>query len=116
MKYRKYSFSFFSFFCIASFGLFLFFRWWRIRQRNEDREYNIILEEHHLRMLNQRKVNPLPVTIVNSYPIQNYNPEVIKNSSCAICLEDYEENQSDIRLLPCNHGFCVLCIGKVYYD
>ncbi|CAO3651444.1 unnamed protein product [Cunninghamella blakesleeana] len=97
-------------FFLAAFGLFLFFRWWKMKQRSEDREYNIALEEHHLRMLNLRKVNPLPVNIVNSYPIQNYNPEMIKNSSCAICLEDYEENQPDIRLLPCGHGFCVLCI------
>ncbi|KAI9303899.1 hypothetical protein BJ944DRAFT_267664 [Cunninghamella echinulata] len=97
-------------FFLASFALFLFFRWWRLRQRIRDRDYNIMLEEHHLRMLNQRKLKPLPVSIVNSYPIQNYNADQIKNSSCAICLEDYEENQSDIRLLPCGHGFCVLCI------
>ena len=35
----------------------------------------------------------------------------IKNSVCAICLEELEQGAL-IRVLPCGHGFCVACIGK----
>ncbi|CAO3594397.1 unnamed protein product [Absidia cylindrospora] len=102
-----------TFFVIAVLGLLLFFRWWRIRQRREEREYNAMLEERNLIAMQRRKLNPLPVVIVNSYPIQEYHANAIKNTTCAICLDEFEENQPDIRVLPCEHGFCVLCIGKV---
>jgi type II secretory pathway pseudopilin PulG len=99
---------------IAVLGLLLFFRWWRRRQRQEEREYNTMLEERNLIAMQRRKLKPLPVSIVNSYPIQEYNSDTIKNTTCAICLDEFEENQPDIRLLPCGHGFCVLCIGKSF--
>ncbi|ORZ04627.1 hypothetical protein BCR42DRAFT_185910 [Absidia repens] len=105
-----------AFFLLAVFSLFIFFRWWRRRQRREDMEYNAMLEERNLIAMQRRKLKPLPVDIVNSYPIQNYHADVIKNATCAICLDEFEENQPDIRVLPCSHGFCVLCIGKSMVD
>lgn len=58
------------------------------------------------------QVDPLPVDIVNSLPIEKYSVDLIKNVNCAICLEDFVPGKNDIRILPCGHGFCVLCIGK----
>ena len=58
------------------------------------------------------QADPLPVDIVNSLPIDKYSEELIKNTNCAVCLEDFMPGKDDIRILPCGHGFCVLCIGK----
>lgn len=58
------------------------------------------------------RTDPLPVDIVNALPIDKYSEELIKNTNCAICLEDFVPAKTDIRILPCGHGFCVLCIGK----
>lgn len=58
------------------------------------------------------QVDPLPVDIVNRLPIDKYSENLIKNVNCAICLEDFVPGKHDIRMLPCGHGFCVLCIGK----
>lgn len=32
--------------------------------------------------------------------------------NCAICLDDFLLGKNDVRVLPCAHGFCVLCIGN----
>jgi hypothetical protein len=58
--------------------------------------------------------DPLPVDIVNSLPIDKYSEDLITNVNCAICLEDFVPGKNDIRILPCGHGFCVLCIGQLY--
>jgi hypothetical protein len=60
------------------------------------------------------KVHPLPVDILNTYPIEKYSPSIVKNGSCAICLDDFTPEREDIRVLPCGHGFCTGCIGKFY--
>lgn len=60
------------------------------------------------------QVDPLPVDIVNRLPIDKYSEDLIKNINCAICLEDFVPGKQDIRILPCGHGFCVLCIGINY--
>jgi hypothetical protein len=39
--------------------------------------------------------------------------ETMKNTMCAICLDDFDP-ACQIRLLPCQHGFCVGCIGKYF--
>ena len=57
--------------------------------------------------------DPLPVDIVNALPIKLYEPGISKNINCAICLDDFAPGKSDVRILPCGHGFCVLCIGKM---
>lgn len=41
-------------------------------------------------------------------PMREGNP---KNTVCAICIEELSPT-SKIRILPCDHGFCVTCIGK----
>ncbi|KAI8331360.1 hypothetical protein BC941DRAFT_474986 [Chlamydoabsidia padenii] len=87
-------------------------RWWRLRkmrqrvaaQNQQDVYRGYIL---HARV---NHIDPLPVTIVNSLPIIYYTSDRVKNNNCAICLDDYVENKSQLRLLPCDHGFCVLCI------
>lgn len=56
------------------------------------------------------RTDPLPVDIVNSLPIDKYQEDLVKNENCAICLEDFIAGKNDIRILPCGHGFCVLCI------
>lgn len=57
------------------------------------------------------KVHPLPVDILNTYPVETYSPEKIKNNSCAICLDDFTTDKNTVRVLPCRHGFCTGCIG-----
>lgn len=61
------------------------------------------------------RVDPLPVDIVNALPIDKYSEELIKNTNCAICLEDFVPAKTDVRILPCGHGFCVLCIGTCLF-
>lgn len=46
-------------------------------------------------------------------PMQEYrNEQETKNTVCAICLEELNLHDM-IRVLPCHHGFCVGCIGKI---
>lgn len=61
------------------------------------------------------RLDPLPVDIVNSLPIDKYQEDLVKNENCAICLEDFVPGKNDIRILPCGHGFCVLCIGNNHH-
>lgn len=91
---------------------FVFLRWWRIRERRAAREYEAQLSAHAANMQMRRKSKPLPVNIVNAIPIAHYSESTVKNPSCAICLEDYQEGETEVRILGCGHGFCVLCIGK----
>lgn len=69
--------------------------------------------EHGVALRNRTtKVHPLPVDILNTYPVQSYDPSVVKNGSCAICLDDFTPDKTNIRVLPCGHGFCTGCIGR----
>ncbi|KAG0174031.1 hypothetical protein DFQ29_007646 [Apophysomyces sp. BC1021] len=90
----------------------IFLRWWRIRRMREELGNDPTGHGANAYMMQQRgrQLDPLPVDIVNSLVIEKYTIEGIKNANCAICLEDFMENKSDIRVLPCGHGFCVLCI------
>ncbi|KAI9247021.1 hypothetical protein BY458DRAFT_416719, partial [Sporodiniella umbellata] len=88
----------------------VFLRWWRFRRM---RTYDITdMNGHRTIHLQSRtnQVDPLPVDIVNSLPIEVYYPKVSKNVNCVICLEDFIPEKTDVRILPCGHGFCVLCI------
>lgn len=50
---------------------------------------------------------------LEQYPKIEYDPRVIRNSICAICLEHFcQKSPKLLRMLNCNHGFCVHCIGK----
>lgn len=46
-------------------------------------------------------------------PIEKYNEATMLNSTCAICLDDFESDYY-VRVLPCHHGYCTACIGKIY--
>ncbi|ORX51200.1 hypothetical protein DM01DRAFT_1347029 [Hesseltinella vesiculosa] len=96
-------------FLLAVAALLLFYRWYRIRHRRDQMEYNAMLEERNAIILQRRKKKPLPEQILNGYPIQRYSTSIVKNASCPICLDDYDD-QSQTRVLPCGHGFCVSCI------
>ncbi|KAI7904712.1 uncharacterized protein BX663DRAFT_503264 [Cokeromyces recurvatus] len=91
----------------------IFFRWWKIRRMRADYPNGMNGTANNNGFHMQQRVNhldPLPVEIVNSLPIDTYSPDLIKNVNCAICLEDFVPGKNDIRILPCGHGFCVLCI------
>ncbi|KAG2184503.1 hypothetical protein INT43_000412 [Umbelopsis isabellina] len=91
-------------------------RWWRIRRLREqmaqrgDLEPGIAMRNRH------PKVHPLPVDILNTYPVESYSPEKIKNNSCAICLDDFLTDKNTVRVLPCRHGFCTGCIDPWLTD
>lgn len=34
------------------------------------------------------------------------------NTVCAVCLDDFKEDYY-VRILPCHHGYCTACIGKL---
>lgn len=82
-----------------------------MRRRISARNEQVVYSDYILRSrVNQ--IDPLPVNLVNALPIIYYTADRVKNGNCAICLDDYVENKSQLRMLPCGHGFCVLCIGK----
>ncbi|KAK4511343.1 uncharacterized protein ATC70_012558 [Mucor velutinosus] len=42
-------------------------------------------------------------------PIEKYGEATMLNSTCAICLDDFESDYY-VRVLPCHHGYCTACI------
>lgn len=91
----------------------IFLRWWRIRRMRSEypNGFNGFTMANGFNMQPRvNQVDPLPVDIVNALPIDKYSEDLIKNVNCAICLEDFVSGKNDIRILPCGHGFCVLCI------
>lgn len=79
----------------------------RVSARNEQVVYSDYILQSRV-----NQIDPLPVNLVNALPILYFTADRVKNGNCAICLDDYVENKSQLRVLPCGHGFCVLCIGK----
>ncbi|KAJ8658448.1 hypothetical protein O0I10_005801 [Lichtheimia ornata] len=108
--YLSYIIALAAVFLVALFAGVIFLRWWRVRQLREQMDYETQLNAHAYNMQMRMQAKPLPVDVVNALPITRYTPGQIKNGSCAICLDDFEEGESDIRILGCGHGFCVLCI------
>ncbi|KAF7723965.1 E3 ubiquitin-protein ligase rnf13 [Apophysomyces ossiformis] len=90
----------------------IFLRWWRIRRMRDEMGNDLAHQGANAYMLQQRsrQSDPLPVDLVNALPIEKYTVEGVKNANCAICLEDFVEDKTEVRVLPCGHGFCVLCI------
>lgn len=89
--------------------------WWRMRRmRNQLGLHGVRgdLERGIVMRTRATKTHPLPVDILNTYPVEHYSPSIIKNASCAICLDDFTPEKDNIRILPCGHGFCSVCIGK----
>ncbi|KAI8577365.1 hypothetical protein K450DRAFT_252142 [Umbelopsis ramanniana AG] len=91
-------------------------RWYRMRRYNAQLSRGDI--ERGIPMHNRpvNKVHPLPVDILNTYPIEKYSPSLVKNGSCAICLDDFVVDKNEIRVLPCGHGFCTGCIDPWLTD
>ncbi|KAG1049076.1 hypothetical protein G6F43_008578 [Rhizopus delemar] len=88
----------------------IFLRWWKLRRlrlnnTNDPIGNNVIYLQQRV-----NQIDPLPVNIVNSLPVKQYEMGSTKNLNCAICLEDFTPEKGDVRMLPCGHGFCVLCI------
>lgn len=93
-------------------------RWWRLRRiRRQIAAENNGQGLHADFILQSRadRIDPLPVPMVNALPIVYYSVDTINNAMCVICLDDYVENKSQVRMLPCRHGFCVSCIGKFVF-
>ncbi|CEP16642.1 hypothetical protein [Parasitella parasitica] len=42
-------------------------------------------------------------------PIEKYSDATMLNSTCAICLDDLDDDYY-VRVLPCHHGYCTACI------
>lgn len=45
-------------------------------------------------------------------PILKYRDVNTLNTTCAICLDDFKDDYY-VRVLPCHHGYCTACIGKI---
>ncbi|KAI8093146.1 uncharacterized protein BX664DRAFT_260623 [Halteromyces radiatus] len=90
----------------------IFLRWWRLRRMRTQvsAQNEQVIDPNYILHTRVDQVDPLPVPIVNSLPIIYYSVDRVKNANCAICLDDYIENKTELRMLPCGHGFCVLCI------
>ncbi|KAI7894401.1 uncharacterized protein EV154DRAFT_498608 [Mucor mucedo] len=100
---------------IALGGIFvmgvIFLRWWKIRRLRAGHAFDGFTTPNAFGMQTRvNRLDPLPVEVVNSIPIAKYADDLVKNVNCAICLEDFVPDKNDIRILPCAHGFCVLCI------
>ncbi|KAI8333009.1 hypothetical protein BD560DRAFT_415115 [Blakeslea trispora] len=85
-------------------------RWWKIRRMRSEFPNGYGGTNGFPMQARNNQLDPLPVDIVNSLPINVYSAGLIKNVNCAICLEDFVPGKNDVRILPCGHGFCVLCI------
>lgn len=60
---------------------------------------------------------------LEKYPPIKYDPLLVRNPVCAICLDDFKLPSTEdpeklvsktVRRLRCGHGFCVPCIGQYH--
>jgi hypothetical protein len=64
-------------------------------------------------LTNLRTAKVIPfLELANVCPIQKYDKTTMTNTTCAICLEDFKDDIL-VRVLPCRHGYCTACIGKL---
>ncbi|KAI8338693.1 hypothetical protein BC941DRAFT_423609 [Chlamydoabsidia padenii] len=98
----------------------ILFRWCRnprfgARRNNADSndiEAQVGMERIGHTQHSDQEITSIPIEKLNTmYAIQSAGEVMVKmkNSVCAICLDDFDPT-SQIRLLPCHHGFCVGCI------
>ncbi|CAO3628510.1 unnamed protein product [Cunninghamella echinulata] len=86
-------------------------RWWRVKRLQQQIEHREQIDVTFMMTTTRAdQIDPLPVEMVNKLPVTTYQSENVKNGNCAVCLDDFIENKSELRLLPCHHGFCPLCI------
>lgn len=66
----------------------------------------------HLQNLNQlfSHLPPADQNVINSLTPQKYTNGICIDDTCAICLDKMQENE-DVIVLPCRHGFHQNCIG-----
>ncbi|KAI8063878.1 hypothetical protein BC940DRAFT_99569 [Gongronella butleri] len=104
---------------ILGFVAIVLFRWcrhprWLLRRRGGMADDEENLERFGLRSLGSEHggMPHVPIEKLNELaPIQRADQVILymKNSTCSICLDDFSAT-SDVRVLPCHHGFCVDCI------
>lgn len=87
-------------------------RWCRRSQDDESIDTAGIVPGQH-----QQETRRLSFTVLNNLcPVQELVKVDTKNTVCAVCLEELKANDL-VRILPCNHGFCVACIGmEILFD
>ncbi|KAI8142384.1 hypothetical protein BJV82DRAFT_657641 [Fennellomyces sp. T-0311] len=82
-----------------------------------------IMRRHHDSVESENEEAGIGWQQLDRFPKMTYDPLVIRNSTCAICLDDFRVyNATDekatpsttklLRRLKCGHGFCVPCIGE----
>ncbi|KAI8376098.1 uncharacterized protein BYT42DRAFT_573389 [Radiomyces spectabilis] len=101
--------------CIVLILGFILFRWYRISRW---RRSSNTTENDHLGTVEQGAIPLQPRAEVKCLthekleelcPIQSCEQANPTNTACAICLDDFEPD-TNLRVLPCLHGFCVACI------
>ncbi|KAL3634627.1 hypothetical protein CASFOL_021681 [Castilleja foliolosa] len=109
-----------SFFVILLVGLHLYTRWWLRRAAASRRTHLVFLADNHTpgttadHGLDQAVLTSLPVfTYSSKTPEQEQERPFLE---CAVCLSEFEEEET-IRLLPkCNHTFHIECIDMWFYS
>jgi hypothetical protein len=90
-------------------------RWCRANRRSqsEDVENNVGGQNMLMADIRSEERHVIPfLELSNVCPIIAYNETPsMKNNSCAICLDDFNDDYY-VRVLPCHHGYCTACIGK----
>lgn len=74
----------------------------------------LIIFYHSFQQTTQEEAPPKPrgasQDLIDSLPVEEYDSS-INETSCAVCLSDFEECD-ELRRLPCNHSFHVGCVDK----
>ncbi|RUS19346.1 hypothetical protein BC937DRAFT_87630 [Endogone sp. FLAS-F59071] len=95
---------------------FIWYRWRRIRAYLL--AHPPVVGQPVLILLRQlRGTPPIPLEVLETFPVVRFEPGACKNTECAICLEelggdDTRNKAREIRVLPCQHGFCKDCVGE----
>ncbi|ORX59427.1 hypothetical protein DM01DRAFT_1332900 [Hesseltinella vesiculosa] len=87
-------------------------RWWRVRKLTDVVQQQEQYHQTYIMHQRTHEPDPLPIDVIQGILVVTFTADRVKNASCAICLDDFVENKSAVRLLPCNHGFCVNCIDQ----
>lgn len=73
------------------------------------------LINNFISILNNQNMTDVPIVIkddcLNKLNIDIYNSDKNKESSCTICMDDFNDNEI-IRTMVCNHVFHRMCIDK----
>ncbi|GLT79364.1 hypothetical protein SLA2020_508550 [Shorea laevis] len=109
---------------ILMFSLHLYARWFLLRARSRQsrarrpahRQAVVLIDTGN--NLTTTAVRGLDVRILKSLPVFTYSSKTHPDSTpdCAVCLSEFEENESG-RILPkCNHSFHIQCIDMWFHS